>query len=283
VGPLKRERASPPRRRRLDVLLYVLAAYLLLAGFALVFGERLMFQPPPAGYDRSAEIIQLMAADGVRIAAVWLPNPDAEFAVLYSHGNAEDLGHIMPVLRALRDLGVSVLAYDYRGYGMSEGRPSADGALLDQDAAFAHLTGTLGFPSGRIIAWGRSIGGGPATSLAAREPLAGLVLESTFTSAFRVVTRWPLLPRDRFRNLALLRTVRCPVLVIHGRRDAIVPFHHGRALFEAAAGPKRHLWVDGAGHNDVWQVAGESYARAVRDFVTLLRERQAEGGATTSP
>jgi fermentation-respiration switch protein FrsA (DUF1100 family) len=266
----------------LDVLLYVLAAYVLLAGIALVFGERMMFQPPPAGYDRSAEIIELRAADGVRIAAVWLPNPDAEFALLYSHGNAEDLGGIMPVLRALRDLGVAILAYDYRGYGMSEGRPSADGALLDQDAAFAHLTGTLGFRPGRIIAWGRSIGGGPATALAAREPLAGLVLESSFTSAFRVVTRWPLLPRDRFRNLALLRAVRCPVLVIHGRRDAIVPFHHGRTLYRAAPEPKRHFWVDGAGHNDVWQVAGESYARAVRDFLALLRERQAEGDSTTS-
>lgn len=119
--------------------------------------------------------------------------------------------------------------------------------------------------------------------LAAYVLLAGLVLESSFTSAFRVVTRWPLLPGDRFRNLALLRTVRCPVLVIHGRRDAIVPFYHGRTLYRAAPEPKRHLWVDGAGHNDVWYVAGESYARAVRDFLALLRERQAEGDATTSP
>lgn len=282
MGPLKHERARPLRRRMLDVLLYVLAAYVLLAGVALLFGERMMFQPPPAGYDRSAEILELTAADGVRIAAVWLPHPDAEFAVLYSHGNAEDLGGIMPVLTALRDLGVAILAYDYRGYGMSEGRPSTDGALLDQDAAFTHLTGALGFPPGRVIAWGRSIGGGPATALAAREPLAGLVLESSFTSAFRVITRWPLLPRDRFRNLALLRAVRSPVLVIHGRRDRIVPFHHGRALYQAAPEPKRYLWVDGAGHNDVWHVAGESYARAVRDFLALLRERQAEGDSTTS-
>src|SRR5690606_40899853 len=157
-----------------------------------------------------------------------------------------------------------------------------DGVLLDQDAAFAHLTGALGFPPGRIIAWGRSIGGGPATALAAREPLAGLVLESTFISAFRVVTRWPMLPRDRFRNLALLRAVRCPVLVIHGRRDAIVPFYHGRALYRAAPEPKRYLWVDGAGHNDVWHVAGEGYARAVRAFLALLRERSAAGESTTS-
>src|SRR5690606_41836781 len=105
VGPLKHGHARPLRRRMLDVLLYVLAAYVLLAGIALVFGERMMFQPPPAGYDRSAEIIELRAADGVRIAAVWLPNPAAEFALLYSPGNAEDLGGDMPGLRSMRDPG----------------------------------------------------------------------------------------------------------------------------------------------------------------------------------
>jgi fermentation-respiration switch protein FrsA (DUF1100 family) len=110
--------------------------------------------------------------------------------------------------------------------------------------------------------------------LAAAHPVAGLIIQSGFTSAFRVMTRVPLLPFDRFRNLGSLREVECPVLVIHGTQDQIVPWSHGRSLFAHAAGPKLALWVEGAGHNDVLGVAGSRWDGALERFVGLIEGRR---------
>ncbi len=215
-------------------------------------------------------MVLLDTADGGRIAAVHLPNPGATHTILYSHGNAEDLGHVRPVLEIVRDAGFAVLAYDYRGYGLSDGKPSEAATYRDIDAAWAHLTGRLRVPPQRVILLGRSVGAGPSVDLAARAPVGGLVLESAFVSAFRVVTRVPLLPFDKYRNLDKLARVGCPVLVIHGTADEVVPLWHGQRLFEAAREPKRALWVDGAGHNDLMLVAGRRYARALADFAALV-------------
>ena len=101
--------------------------------------------------------------------------------------------------------------------------------------------------------------------------MAGLILESTFTSAFRVVTRWPLLPGDKFKNLRKLSAVKCPVLVIHGRDDRTIPFHHGQSLYTAARSKsKQYLWVDHAGHNDLPRWAGESYRQSFVQFAEKL-------------
>jgi fermentation-respiration switch protein FrsA (DUF1100 family) len=155
---------------------------------------------------------------------------------------------------------------------MSQGRPSEQSAYQDAAAAYAYLTGTLGVPPSRIIAYGRSVGSGPSVDLASREPLAGLVVESGFLTAFRVLTRVPLLPFDKFRNIDKIARVSCPVLVLHGILDEIVPLSHGRALYLAAPEPKRALWVEGAGHNDLTFVAGDRQARALREFAALIRE-----------
>jgi fermentation-respiration switch protein FrsA (DUF1100 family) len=233
----------------------------------------MIFLPPPATYGSGREIVGLRTADGVRLSALYLPNPSGDHTLLYSHGNAEDLGGVYPLLVRLREIGFSVLAYDYRGYGTSEGKPSERGAYADIDAAYAYLTTTLGIPPGHIIAYGRSVGAGPAVDLAARRPIGGLVLESAFTTALRVITRVPLLPFDRFRNIDKIGRVGCPVLVMHGRADEVVPFAHGLALWRAAPEPKRFLWVDGAGHNDFWLVAGREAARALGELAALVGTR----------
>jgi fermentation-respiration switch protein FrsA (DUF1100 family) len=110
------------------------------------------------------------------------------------------------------------------------------------------------------------VGSGPATELAARVPVGGLVLESAFVSTFRVLTKVPLLPFDRFPNLRHLRQVRCPVLVIHGTEDEVIPVSHGRRLYAIAAEPKESLWVEGAHHNDVPLVGGTRYWAALTAF-----------------
>jgi len=271
----------------------MLEALLVLAGLALAawlgllliawrLGDRLIFPAPGPSYRAGTldGLVTLRAADGSEVAALHLPNPRARFTILYSHGNGEDLGNVLPVLELLQSIGFAVFAYDYRGYGLSPGAPGVAGALLDAEAAHAHVTGPLGVPPERLILWGRSVGGGPTVHLASKHPVAGMVLESTFTSAFCVVTRWPLLPFDRFTNQKLLRAMHVPTLFIHGRRDGVVPFVHGERLFGCAAEPKRSLWIDEAGHNDLWLVAADRVARAVLEFAASLPGGRA--GATAS-
>lgn len=253
----------------LKVLRIVLMVYVVAAAGAWLAVPRMMFQPGPATYAALPGLARI-PVDGDTLAVVWLPNPAARWTVLYGHGNAEDLGDDLPLLQALRDAGFSVLAYDYRGYGLSSGTPSERGAIRDAAAAYAYLTRTLGVAPARVIVHGRSLGGGPAAALAAREPVAGLVLESTFTSVLGV-SRWGrAFPFDWFRTLRRLEHVHAPVLVIHGTGDDVVPIANGRRLFQAARGPKQALWVDGAGHNDLVEVAGPRYWSALRRFANSL-------------
>ncbi|HEU0051965.1 MAG TPA: alpha/beta hydrolase, partial [Longimicrobium sp.] len=191
-----------------------------------------------------------------------------------SHGNGEDLGDLAELLPALHDAGFSVLAWDYRGYGRSTGKPGERATYRDAEAAYAYLTRELGVAPERVIVHGRSLGGGPAAYLAATNPVGGLVLESTFTSIFAVVPGVRLFPFDRFRTGARLGRVRTPVLVIHGTEDEVVPFAHGRALLDRAPGRKAHLWVEGAGHNDLMLVTGDEYFAALRRFAESLSTRE---------
>jgi len=257
----------------LGLLLIAAGVWLVLAAVGWWFGERLIFPRPPVSYGGHEDLLALRAPTGERVAARWLANPGARLALLYSHGNYEDLGTIHPEAERLRRLGFAVLTYDYRGYGCSEGRCTVRGAVADLEAAYRWLREEKDYTPDRVVLYGRSVGGGPTLDLAVREPVGGVILEGTFLTAFRVVTRIPLLPFDHFRNDLLVGRVDCPLLVTHGTRDRVVPFSHGRALFRRAPEPKRHLWVEGAGHNDLTLVAGAAYEEAVREFRGMVEER----------
>jgi len=248
------------------------AVYAAVAVLAWLAADHLIFQPPPASYAASdARFRRDAGADAIVLA--YLPGDTGGLTILYSHGNAEDLGDVFPALQELHALGFGVIAYDYRGYGRSGGGPpGARKAGEDAEAAYRYAVDGLGLRPERLVLYGRSVGSGPTLELAVRHRPAGLVLESAFTSAFRVVTGVKLLPFDRFPNLERLRRVRCPVLLIHGTEDRVVPFAHGRRLWAAAPEPKRALWVQGAGHNDVARVAGPAYARALLELAGLIRE-----------
>ncbi|HEX2211153.1 MAG TPA: alpha/beta hydrolase [Longimicrobium sp.] len=263
-------RPRPLPRVLLRSLLLVLLAYAVFAGLVWLFAERLIFLPPRPAYAHTPEILLLPRADGGNVAAVHLPNPQAKYTILFSHGNGEDLSHDLPFLREMRDAGFGVLAYDYSGYGLSTGRPSERAAYGDIDAAYEYLTRTASVPAERIILHGRSLGGAVAADLASRRPAAGLVLESTFTAIFRVVRPYPLVPFDRFRTADKLPRISVPTLVIHGTDDEVVGFWHGERLYQMASAPKRRLWVRGAGHNDLAWVAGDDYWRALREFAESL-------------
>lgn len=261
-------------RGAVRILLILLVAYAGFAALLWVVAERLIFMPPAETYAKTEEILLIPRADGGSIAAVHLRNPRARYTILFSHGNAENIVQGLDFATAMRDAGFSVLAYDYSGYGLSTGRPSERAAYGDIDAAYDYLTKTADVPADRIILHGRSLGGAVAADLAARRPAAGLVLESTFTSAYRVVRLFSFLPFDRFRTADKMPRVRMPVLVIHGTDDEIIGFWHGQRLYEMARGPRQRLWVRGSGHNDLSYVAGERYWTALRDFAASLDTAQ---------
>lgn len=245
--------------------------YACICIYGYFFSDSRIFQPQPSTYQDTKDILKLTASDGVKISAVYLPNHKATYTLLYSHGNAEDLGDMLPILQKLQQQGFAVFAYDYRGYGTSQGTPSESNAYKDIDTAYNYLTTKLGVPSNKIIIYGRSVGGGPSVDLSSRQPVAGLILESTFTKAFLVVTKIPIVPFDKFANIDKIKKVRCPVLIVHGTNDSVIPFSHGQQLFAAANEPKRFLSVEGGDHNEDFSlVAGDRYSKTLRDFVQLV-------------
>jgi fermentation-respiration switch protein FrsA (DUF1100 family) len=241
------------------------------------FADRLIFQPTPgvditpAQLGIAGEEVFLRTEDGVRIHAFWLPTPGATRAILFLHGNAGNASHRLPNAAQLAALDTHVLLADYRGYGRSEGRPSEGGVYADARAALAHLTDERGVPEQRVIVFGRSLGGGVAVDLARGRPLAGLILESTFTSLTDVARAsfGPLagVLGRRFDSASKVDALRCPLLFFHGDRDAIVPHALGRRLFQQAPQPKAFETLQGAGHNDTVEVGGKPYFERIRRFL----------------
>lgn len=255
------------RRLMIGVLHIALVTYIAVALFALLRSESMIFQPRPSSYADSPEIVPLISADGDRISAIHLVTEGSPWTVLFSHGNAEDLGDVLPFLRHLQERGYSVVGYDYPGYGTSTGTPTERGANQAIDAVYTYLVEECGTDPSSIVVWGRSVGSGPSVHLAAAHPVGAMILESAFVSTFRVMVRVPVLPFDRFDNLARIDEVQCPVLFVHGQKDRIIPLWHGQALFERAKEPKEKCWIPDAGHNDLQHAGHTIYWRAIRRFL----------------
>jgi fermentation-respiration switch protein FrsA (DUF1100 family) len=239
--------------------------YAAVAGIAHAMADSMLFQPSYGSFHEPTGGLRIKTKDG-ELSALYLPNPAAKYTLWYFHGNAEDLGDIQPKLEALRGMGYAVFAYDYPGYGLSTGTPSEKKIYESTQRALEYLRETHALRPEQLVLYGRSLGGGPAVELATREPVAGLILESAFMSAYRVMTRWRLLPFDKFENLRKIKNVHCPVLVMHGTEDRVVAFVHGEKLFAEANEPKQKFWVQGAGHNNLTTVAGPLYRDAVMAF-----------------
>jgi abhydrolase domain-containing protein 17 len=256
-------------KRMLQSLIFI---YAFVAIYIYFRADSMIFLPQPSSYQDNEDILKIKTEDNKNISAIYLANSQAKYTILYAHGNAEDLGYIQPRLKKIRDLGFSVFGYDYRGYGTSEGTPTEKAAYQDIDSVYNYLTQKLNISPQEIIVFGRSVGGGSAIDLAARKPVAGLIVEGSFTSIFRVVVPVPLLPFDKFTNLDKIKKVKCPVLIMHGTIDKVIPFSHGEKLFAAVSSPKLSLWVEAAGHNDLFFVAGEKYWQMLKKFADLVEK-----------
>ena len=261
------------RRMIRSMILIPICVLVGLLVIAVFFADQAIFRPPRSSYKDTPDVIKLETARGERISAKYYENEQASHTILFSHGNAEDIGMIEPFARLLRDLGLNVLVYDYPGYGTSSGSPSEASAYAAIDAAYEYLLLEKRADPNRIVLHGRSLGGGVAVDLASRRPVAALILESTFASVFRVVTRYPILPFDKFENIKKIERITCPVLIIHGTNDWTIPAYHGQRLFEAANEPKYSLWIEGAGHNNVVHREEKLYLNTIRVFVQILGDK----------
>ena len=234
----------------------------------LYFPSRALSQTP-AGAGLAYRDLELTTSDGERLHGWWVPRRAPALGhVLLCHGNAGNVADRVLHAGALTAAGFDVLAFDYRGYGRSTGRPSEQGTYRDTRAALACLLRQPEVDPSRVFYLGESLGGAVALELAIAHPPAGLVLLSAFTTIRDMARRhYPLIPAalvpDAYPSLRLISTLRAPVLVLHGEDDAIVPVEHGLALFDAAPEPKRLRIVPGVGHNDLFTSAGARVARAI--------------------
>ena len=214
----------------------------------LFFPERRVGPAPPG-----VEEVWIRTEDGLRLHAWHAPARTVGPTLLWSHGNAGNIDTRQRLLTALAARGLGVLAYDYRGYGRSEGSPSEAGVYRDAAAAFDALV-ARGVTPATIVCFGESLGGAVSIEVATRRRCGAVVAVSTFTRLADVARRHygPLgrLAGDRFDSLDRIARVQAPILLAHGDRDEIVPFELGERLFAAARAPKRFLPVGGADHND---------------------------------
>ncbi|HVC96447.1 MAG TPA: alpha/beta hydrolase [Pirellulales bacterium] len=264
------------RARRLALL--AAAGYVLVLVWMMFLEESLVFFPSREAYEGwkrpGVEEVEFRAADGTRLYGWYMPHPSPRALLLFACGNAGNITHRAERFEALRDRHeLTVFAFDYRGYGRSDGRPNEAGILLDARAARRWLADRAGVAEGDIVLMGESLGGGVMVDLAARDGARGLVLENTFTSLPAVAAyHYPWLPvrlvmRNRLDSLSKIGSYHGPLLQCHGDADQIIPFAIGQELFEAANQSKRFVHLPGHDHNDELPSV---YSETLEEFVAGL-------------
>jgi len=245
---------------------------------------QLAFPVPNKEYGQAAlrqrrDRISLNTSNNNTIVAIHIKrSPHSGRTILYSHGNAEDLGQILPYIDRMAEIcAADVLAYDYCGYSLSTGEASEDGCYQSIDAAYAYLKREgCGGKDNPIIAFGRSIGSGPTVDLVSRNPeIAAMVLQSPIESGARAVfgpsVGWIGYRLDIFRNYEKAPKIHCPVFVMHGTADDIVPFENGKAIHEACKNAIEPYWVPNRGHNDMPE---NECLRRTREFINRCFPRR---------
>jgi abhydrolase domain-containing protein 17 len=250
--------------------LYLLGLYLLLWIASPFLADLLTYPAPPPSYGPLKEKHRFPAADGTLLTSLWLPPPPGGLTFLFFHGNGEDLGSIQDFLRELHACGFGIMAIDYRGYGETPGKPTERLLLADGLVAYDTLIHQQKIMSSSIIPFGRSLGGGIAAYVAAERAVGGLILESTYISTFKVMFPFLWFPNDQYTTRKRLPQIQCPVLIIHGTEDEVIPFWHGEKLYALAREPKRALWVEGGHHADLFYAAGPRYRETLQDFSRLI-------------
>lgn len=237
---------------------------------AVFFPDRyLALTPADAGL--GFEEVWLTTSDGIKIHGWYVPGKINAGVLLFAHGNAGNISGRIGKLELFHQLGLNVLIFDYRGYGRSEGRPTVEGIERDTVAAYEFLIKDKAFDPRRIIAYGSSLGCVPVLALAARHPVGAVIADSVFSSAVDMAREiYPFIPSFmvsvKMDNLTPVSKIAAPKLFIHSVNDEVVPYHLGRKVFDAAAGPRVFLDLQGAhvnGHLD----DGPAYREGLAGFL----------------
>lgn len=268
-------------------------AYLAVCILLLVWQNRLLFFPSqeikttPGDVGLFYEDVWLSVSSGIgkkeRLHGWWMPGAfPTNNILLYLHGNGENIGANVQHAKRFQELGFSVFMIDYRGYGQSEGRfPVEKRIYQDAEVAWNYLVGERGIKAEDIFIYGHSLGGAIAIDLASRHPdIAGAIVQSSFTSIWDIIDFQPiyyrlfpkkLLIHQRFDSISKVKSLRMPILLIHGICDRTVPATMSQALFDAITAPKDLWLVPEAVHNNVASVSGWQYQDKIKSFVAQVR------------
>lgn len=261
-------------------LMTVVSVLIILAVLVMIFENKFIFFPAKyqAGqYAQAATIPGLTdcwmtTEDGIKLHGWFLPADGALATLVMLHGNAGNISSRYAIIAVLRTYGFNVLIFDYRGYGRSDGVPSEDGIYIDGRTAFDYAAKLPQVDSQKIVLWGTSLGGAVAVDVAAKRQPAGLILESTFTSAADMAAEhYPFfvryLLRTNLNSIEKIAQIHTPLLVMHGNKDRTVPLRLGKELYAAANEPKEFYEIPGADHNNTFMAGGAAYLQRVREFV----------------
>jgi pimeloyl-ACP methyl ester carboxylesterase len=270
-------------RRLLMVLLVLIFIVMLFRWFehSQVYHPSRTMDATGAELGRPFENVFFKTGDLIELNGWFFPantnSPRAQLAVLVCHGNGGNISHRLALYRALLQTGVAVFAFDYRGYGRSQGRPGEEGTYLDAQAACQWLA-RKGFE--QIIVYGESLGGGVASELCLREKMRGLILQSAITSIPDIGAElFPWLPAKllgaiKYDTRARLPRLKIPVLVMHSRTDEIAAFHHAERNFTAANEPKL-FWEISGGHNDALDEPAR-FVEGIEKFLRLIENQNTD-------
>ena len=257
-----------------SILLTALACYAGIVGLMYLAQRSLMYfpetvrtAPADAGFPQAREVV-LDSAGGARVIVWTAPPKENKPVFLYFHGNGGSLRYRVSRFRNLIADGSGLVALSYRGYGGSSGAPSEEGLLADGRAAYAFARAQ--YPASELVVWGESLGTGVAVVVAAENRIAALILEAPFTSTADIAfAAYPFIPvrwlmKDQFRSDEHIGKVTAPLLVLHGRRDNIIPFAYGQRLFELAPEPKQLVPFPAGEHENLDAHGAQA---AVREFL----------------
>ena len=264
----------------ITILLLAGACYGLLLLTIYMYQPKMLYFPDegdqtaatPSDVGLTYQQVELQTTDDLRLSAWYLPAEDEQGVLLFCHGNAGNISHRLDSLLLFHHLQMSVLIFDYRGYGQSEGQPSEQGTYTDALAAWEYLLTQKSKQPAEIVIFGRSLGAAIAAELATRVRPGALILESAFTSVPDLASEiYPFLPvrllsRFSYDTRTRLDSLACPLLIIHSNDDEIIPYSHAQRLYAAAHEPKHLLNISG-GHNDGFLVSGNRYTEGLRRFL----------------
>lgn len=263
----------------MTLILGLVSAYLVICVAAYLGNRMFMYFPdatrvsPAAAGLEGVEEIEFRAADGTKLVAWYAPATEGMPTILYFHGNAANAANRAGKIVVMLQDGFGVFYLNNRGYGGSEGSPSEANNVADAIAAYDDLAGR-GVPAESIVAFGESLGSGPAVRLAAKRKVAAVMLEAPLTSTVEVgrsVYFWlplSLLITDQFSIERHIGGVTVPLLILHGERDEVIPVEMGRRNYRAANEPKEIAIIPGAHHNNLFDYGAWEKMRA---FLLSLR------------